>query len=220
MSTRDGDIDEWFRRWWTPWWPPWWGAGSSSRRGTAGGDIFREFEEMRQDMTRMFEETVRDIDKVPKDLIREYDTPSGGRVREVGPLVYGYSMTVGPDGKPKVKEFGNVRSLGGRGGGGIGMTPPALTAEREPLADVITTDKDIKVTVEMPGISKQDIKINVQDGSVEISTTGTASKKYRRSIELPQDADLDTAKSTYTNGILEITFKRKDKTKGKELKIE
>ncbi len=214
MSTRDSDIDEWFRRLWSPWWTPWWGGGS--RRGTAGGDIFREFEEMREDMARMFEETVRDIDKVPKDLIREYDTPTGGRVREVGPLVYGYSVTVGPDGKPKVREFGNVRSLG-RGGM---TTTPALTAEREPLADVITSDKDVKVTVEMPGISKQDIKINVQDGSVEVSTTDTAPKKYRRLIELPSDADLETAKSTYTNGILEITFKKKGKTKGKELKID
>jgi HSP20 family protein len=66
----------------------------------------------------------------------------------------------------------------------------------------------------MPGISKQDIKINVQDSSVEISTTETASKKYRRFIELSPDADLETAKSTYTNGILEITFKeRQDKRK-------
>ena len=211
MSTRDRDIDEWFRRWWSPWW------GVGSRRGTAGGDIFREFEEMRQDMTKMFEETVRDIDKVPKDLIREFDTPTGGRVREVGPLVYGYSVTVGPDGKPKVKEFGNVKSLGGGGGG---MTPPALTAEREPMADVTTSDKDVKVTVEMPGVSKQDIKINAQDYSVEVSTIESASKKYRRLIELPQDADLETAKSTYTNGILEITFKKKGKTKGKELKID
>lgn len=211
MSTRDRDIDEWFRRWWSPWW------GAGSRRGKAGGDIFREFEEMRQDMTKMFEETVRDIDKVPKDLIREYDTPTGGRVREVGPLVYGYSVTVGPDGKPKVKEFGNVKSLGGGGGG---MTPPALTAEREPMADVTTSDKDVKVTVEMPGVSKQDIKINAQDYSVEVSTIESASKKYHRLIELPQDADLETAKSTYTNGILEITFKKKGKTKGKELKID
>lgn len=211
MSTRDRDIDEWFRRWWSPWW------GAGSRRGTAGGDIFREFEEMRQDMTKMFEETVRDIDKVPKDLIREYDTPTGGRVREVGPLVYGYSVTIGPDGKPKVKEFGNVKSLGGGGGG---MTPPALTAEREPMADVTTSDKDVKVTVEMPGVSKQDIKINAQDYSVEVSTIESASKKYHRLIELPQDADLETAKSTYTNGILEITFKKKGKTKGKELKID
>ena len=172
---------------------------------------------MREDMTRMFEETVRDIDKVPKDLIREYDTPTGGRVREVGPLVYGYSVTVGPDGKPKVKEFGNVKSLGGGGGG---MTPPALTAEREPMADVTTSDKDVKVTVEMPGVSKQDIKINAQDYSVEVSTIESASKKYRRLIELPPDADFETAKPTYTNGILEITFKKKGKTKGKELKID
>jgi HSP20 family protein len=203
MSIRDRDIDEWFRRW-SPW-----GAG---RRG-AGENIFREFEEMRRDMERMFEETLRDIDKVPKELIREYDAPTGGRVREVGPLVYGYSMIIGPDGKPKVKQFGNIRTLGG-------MTPPALTAEREPLSDVITTEKDIKVTVEMPGISKQDIKINAYDGSVEVSTVETAAKKYRRFIELPPDADLETAKSTYTNGILEITFKKKGKTKGKELKID
>ncbi len=205
MSIRDRDIDEWFRRW-SPW-----GAG---RRGI-GGNVFREFEEMMQDMERMFEETLRDVDKIPRDLIREYDTPAGGRVREVGPLVYGYSVTVGPDGKPKVRQFGNVRSpLGG------GMTTPALTAEREPLADVITTDQDIKVTLEMPGISKQDIKINAYDGSVEVSTTETASKKYRRLIELPSDADLETAKSTYTNGILEINFKKKGKPKGKEIKID
>jgi HSP20 family protein len=208
MSIRDRDIDEWFRRW-SPW-----GAG---RRGTAGGEnVFREFEEMRRDMERMFEETLRDIDRVPKELIREYDTPTGGRVREVGPLVYGYSMTIGPDGKPKVKQFGNVRSPLGGGG----MMPPALTAEREPLADVITTDKDIKVTLEMPGISKQDIKINVYEDSVEVSTTETAPKKYRRIIELPSESDIESARSTYTNGILEITFKKKGKPKGREIKID
>ena len=207
MSIRDRDIDEWFRRWWSPW-----GLG---RRTTAGENIFREFEEMRRDIERMFEETVRDIGRVPKELIREYETPAGGRVREIGPLVYGYSVTIGPDGKPKVREFGNVRSLGEGG-----MTPSALTAEREPLADVITTDNDLKVTVEMPGISKSDIKISAYDGSVEVSTTETAPRKYHRFIELPPNADLETAKSIYTNGILEITFKKKGKPKGKEIKID
>ena len=46
----------------------------------------------------------------PKELIREYETSDGGKVREVGPIVYGYSMTIGPDGKPHVREFGNVKS--------------------------------------------------------------------------------------------------------------
>lgn len=205
MSIRDRDIDEWFRRW-----PPW-GAG----RRPSGENIFREFEEMRRDMERMFEETVRDFDKVPKELIREYDTPSGGKVTEVGPLVYGYSMTIGPDGKPKVKEFGNIKSLGIGG-----RMPPALTAEREPLSDITTSGSDVKVTVEMPGISKQDIKISAYDSSVEVSTTEAARRKYRRLIELPPDADVETAKSTYANGILEITFKKKGKPKGREIKVD
>ncbi|HET9805529.1 MAG TPA: hypothetical protein VFP49_01340 [Nitrososphaeraceae archaeon] len=29
---------------------------------------------------------------------------------EVGPVVYKYSMTIGPDRKPKVREFGNINS--------------------------------------------------------------------------------------------------------------
>jgi HSP20 family protein len=207
MSIRDRDIDEWFRRR-----PPWWGAGR--RGGTGGENTFRQFEEMRRDMQRMFEEAFRDIDRVPKELIKEYETPTGGKVREVGPLVHGYSMSIGPDGKPKVRQFGNVRSLGG------GMTPRSLTAEREPLADVTTTDKDVKVTVEMPGTSKQDIKIKAYDDSVEVSTTESAPKKYRRLIELPPDVDVETAKSAYANGILEVTFKKKGKPKGKEIKVD
>ncbi len=214
MSIRDRDIDEWFRRWSPS--SPWLGGGRRGGGVFGGENIFRDFEEMRRDMERMFEDTIRDIDRVPKELIREYETPAGGKVREVGPLVYGYSMTVGPDGKPKVREFGNVRSPVSGGG----MAPPSLTAEREPLADVITSDKDIKVTVEMPGISKQDVKINAYDSSVEVSTTDTASKKYRRIIELPPDADIETARSTYTNGILEVTFKKKAKPKGKDIKVD
>ena len=47
----------------------------------------------------------------PKELVREDQTPDGKKVREVGPIVYGYSMTIGPDGKPKVREFGNIHHL-------------------------------------------------------------------------------------------------------------
>ena len=35
--------------------------------------------------------------------------PEGGKVREVGPMRYGYLMTVGPEGKPRIREFGNVK---------------------------------------------------------------------------------------------------------------
>ncbi|AFU59503.1 small heat-shock protein [Candidatus Nitrososphaera gargensis Ga9.2] len=44
--------------------------------------------------------------------------------------------------------------------------------------------------------------------------------KYHRVIDLPSDTDIETAKSKYTNGILEITFNKKAKPKGREIKID
>jgi HSP20 family protein len=41
------------------------------------------------------------------------------------------------------------------------------------LADVVTSDKEVKVVVEVPGIDKKDIKINAYLNSVEISTADT-----------------------------------------------
>jgi HSP20 family protein len=38
-------------------------------------------------------------------------------------------------------------------------------------------------------------------------------RKYRKIIELPSEADIGTARSTYKNGILEIVFSKKNKTK-------
>src|SRR4026207_2572176 len=106
--------------------------------------MFRSFDQMRREMERQFEEQFKDIENIaPKDLVRESQTPEGGKVREVGPIVYGYSMTIGPDGKPNVREFGNVRSSSSplRGGGGSSFARPLISSEREPLADVTTTDK-------------------------------------------------------------------------------
>lgn len=206
MSSRDRDADDWFRRF----------TGGRGWFGSGGrGSLIGEFEEMRKEMERMFEETLQDVERVPKDLVREYPTPSGGKVRQVGPLVYGYSVTIGPDGKPVVREFGNVKPMLGTAGGG-----PQLTSEREPLADVVTTDKEVKVVVEMPGISKEDIKVNAFDNKVEISTSEKAERKYHKIVDLPPDADIDSVKSNYRNGILEITFSKKERPKGREIKVD
>jgi len=180
-------------------------------------DVFRGSDQMRREMEREFE----DIEKtVPKDLVREYDTPQGGKVREVGPLVYGYSMTVGPDGKPKVKEFGNVKPPR-RFGFGTGLSRPEISGEMEPLADLTTTDKEIKVVIEMPGLSKDKIKVDAYEGKVEVKSDDPQ-RKYHKILELPPEADIETAICAYKNGILEITFNKKEqaKTKGKTIKIE
>jgi HSP20 family protein len=139
-------------------------------------------------------------------------------VREVGPMVYGYSMTIGPDGIPKIREFGNVKRPSGFGLGGF---RPQIAGEMEPMTDVVSTDKEVKVTVEMPGVSKDKIKIDAYDNTVEVKSEDPQ-RKYRKTIDLPLDADIQTAKSKFTNGILEITFEKKKETKpkGKQIKID
>ena len=135
-------------------------------------------------------------------------------------------MTIGPDGKPKVREFGNVKSpnqLGVTGtiGNATKSSSQQISAEREPLVDVNTTDKEVKVVLEIPGVKKEDIKINAFDEAVEV-IANNPQRKYHKTIDLPKEANPETAKSIYQNGILEITFSKKEnaKPKGKEIKID
>ena len=208
LSSDDIEPFDWYRRFFS-------GMG---RRGFGGGgffdDMFRGFDQMRREMEREFE----DIEKrIPKDLVREYTTPEGGKVREAGPFVYGYSMTVGPDGKPRVREFGNIKPSRGFGG----MARPEISGELEPLVDMTTTDNEVKVVIEMPGINKNNIRINAYDQTLEVKSDDPK-RKYHKAIEVPPETDIETARSTYNNGILEITFKKKDqaKSKGKTIKVE
>ena len=89
------------------------------------------------------------------------------------------------------------------------------------MADVTTTEKEVKVVVEMPGVSKEHIRINAYDNSVEI-TSDDPKRKYHQVIDLPTEADIQTAKSSYKNGILEIVFNKKEQTKpkGKQINVE
>ncbi|MGH9923949.1 MAG: Hsp20/alpha crystallin family protein [Nitrososphaeraceae archaeon] len=73
--------------------------------------------------------------------------------------------------------------------------------------------------VELPGTSKENIKINSFDSSVEI-ISDHHQRKYRRVIDLPKEADIQTDRSTYNNGILTITFNNKLRPKGRNITIE
>jgi HSP20 family protein len=202
MSSDDIEPYDWYRRFF--------GRG----RGGIFEDMFRGFDQMRREMEREFE----DVEKtVPKDLVREYDTPQGGKVREVGPLVYGYSMTVGPDGKPRVEEFGNIKPSR-RLGFGTGTSRHEISGEMEPLADITTT---VRVVIEMPGLSKDKIKVDAYEDKVEVKSDHPQ-RKYHKIVEIPSESDIETARSSYNNGVLEITFNKKEqsKTKGKTINIE
>jgi HSP20 family protein len=179
-------------------------------------DIFRGFDDMHKEMDRMFNDV---SSKAPKDLVREYQTSDEVKVREAGPIVYGYSMTIGPDGKPHVREFGNIKVGKDIAGQYLGIQKPQISAEREPLSDITTTEKEVKVVLDMPGVMEKDVKINAyDDGKVEIKTANNSPRKHYKVVQLPKEANTETARFTYINGILEVTLDKKSdiKTKTKD----
>jgi HSP20 family protein len=161
-----------------------------------------EFEHLFQKMMQPF----KGLDKV-WDSMRSSDN-----AQTFGPYYYGYSLTVGPDGKPVVKEYGNVQ--------------PSLMQKsetREPFADVIVDDKEkvLKIVAEMPGVEKKDIKIEVIGHTVNLDAEN-GDKKYHSKIPIKQKVDEDSVKATYSNGILEVKFqlKEEDRPKGKRVTVE
>ena len=180
-------------------------------------DIFRQMEEM---MQREFKEFTT---KLPKDLVRERKLPDGSTSKEWGPFVYGYSMTIGPDGKPQIREFGNVKpSLKPETPFGSRRPSIDIKEEREPLVDVLSTDSEVKVVAEVPGVDKKDIKVYATEKTLTISVD-TPQRKYYKEVELPATIDPKTAKSVYKNGVLEVTMtkaKEEKKPKGEMIKIE
>jgi len=128
-----------------------------------------------------------------------------------GPCYYGYTMTVGPDGKPVVEEYGNIKP---------GQLPTSDT--REPIVDTIVDEKEkiVKLVAEMPGVEKTNVKIVVENKIVDISAEHDK-KKYHVKVPLQHKVDENSAKATYKNGILQLVFKIvEEKPKGKTVEVE
>lgn len=165
-------------------------------------DIDEVFREMEETMQRRFEETSK---TAPRDLVRERTLPDGSKVFEWGPFVYGYSLTIGPDGKPQIREFSNVKPERK-----LEKHRKSIQERREPLIDVMQTDSEVKVVAELPGVEEEEIKLQGADNSITISVD-TPERKYHKELELPTKVDTKNMKTSYKNGVLEITLQRKKK---------
>ena len=190
---------------------------SMSRRGR-DDDFFRPFG------TEFRSQIFRDIDRWTDRMFRSFDDLE--RQAEQGKLppnamYYGYSITVGPDGRPEVREFGNLRPTMKGGQQQLEVGP------REPFVETTVDEKanQLKVVAEMPGVRKEDIKAEVRDGSITIRAE-RGNRKYETDVALNQEVDPNSGKALFNNGVLEVTFKLKSppssqqKPKGVELKIE
>ena len=76
--------------------------------------------------------------------------------------------------------------------------------------------RQIKVLIEIPGLSKEKIKVDAYEDKVEVKGDDPQ-RKYHKIVVLPPETDIESARCAYNNGILEITFnKKKYKQRRKE----
>jgi HSP20 family protein len=156
------------------------------KKNDDSNDIFstfdEEFEEMRARMDKMMEGMMTGLSGLGDES-----------------SAYGVSMRVGPDGKPRIQEFGNFDQAAPSGDRGI--------PSRELLMDVIEEKDRVRVIVELPGVQKSDINLSADDRTLDIAVD-TENKKFSRRIDLPCAIKHDSTSASYKNGVLEITMDR------------
>ncbi len=180
--------------------------------------IFGNFDPAKLFKTKEFQKMFKEIfGRLRKNLPKELQGLSPEEItREFmkkGPIMYGFNIGFGPDGKPIMDSFGNLEKEPISGERKVRKT-------REPLVEVNEEQDQIIIIAEMPGVSKEDIELNATNNSITISTEKIVSgRSYFKEIDLPAAIDSDYAKARYTNGILEVRLK-KIKEKGKPIDIE
>ena len=134
---------------------------------------------------------------------------AGGEIKKEGEIdlshlkegmkgVFGFSIKTAVGGKPIVEPFGNIKK-----------TPkgPRVEEEREPITDVFDEKDEIRVYAEMPGVSQEDIKLDLKEDILDISVQ-SGDRKYHKEVLLPVKVKAENLTSFYKNGILEIKIKK------------
>ncbi|MFX1511950.1 MAG: Hsp20/alpha crystallin family protein [Promethearchaeota archaeon] len=126
---------------------------------------------------------------------------------------WGYSYQLGPDGIPKIQTWGdipenfqlpqNVDRFG---------NPNALSSSVDPTVDIIEEEEELRLIVEVPGIEKYNLDVNVTETEVRIRGS-QEDRHYDKKIGLPGKIRPKSAKVSLRNGILEFKAEWKEKSK-------
>ena len=149
-----------------------------------------DFRRMADEMQRNLQEALRSMGQDPSKS-----------------FVSGFSVKVGPDGKPTFNTFGNKPQVKPSPAGAGKGVPQIVANEREPLTDVIEDARQVSITMELPGVEKKDIDVHMTADDLEISVDNER-RKYHKRVKLPAKVDPKTTKATYTNGILDVTVQK------------
>jgi HSP20 family protein len=75
--------------------------------------------------------------------------------------------------------------------------------------DVVQDDKAWTVTLDLPGVAKEDLSIAIEGTVVRIETRAEAKRQFKAAYELPQDIDADASTAKLENGVLTLALAKK-----------
>ncbi|MEA2054443.1 MAG: Hsp20/alpha crystallin family protein [Candidatus Thermoplasmatota archaeon] len=120
-------------------------------------------------------------------ILREMEKIVGDAFKTTFEEVKGFSIRTYPDDKPY-----NIN-----------------IPEDELPIDVMESNKSISVTIEIPGIKKEDIDLEITENTLEIHIEALR-YTYHKKLELPSDVKPDTTKATYKNGVLDVEIQKRN----------
>lgn len=103
-----------------------------------------------------------------------------------------------------------------------------------PSIDISETEKQFLIDVELPGVNKDDIEVNLENGRLTISgerkfESEENGKQYHRveshygsftrSFHLPENVDDKSISASYKDGILNITIDKSEEKMKKQIKV-
>lgn len=145
----------------------------------------------RRDRSRDIDDFFYDLERIIDEMIREIWGYKG--FTDNRPLVYGYSVIIGPDG-----ELGLKRQYG----------KPRIE-EMGPLIDVFELGEEVIVVTELPGVSGDEIKVEVSEDGRSLIIRAEGGRRYYRAIRLPARVDPSSVNTRYKNSVLEVKLKKK-----------
>ncbi len=126
------------------------------------------------------------------------DISGSEKIGHKGKVVYGVTVK-NLAGKTTFETFGNVKDT---------EKGPIVEDCREPIIDVFDEGQTLKVIAEMPGISEEELKIEISGDILNISAVGS-DRKYTKEVLLPFKVDEAVQGIHSKNGIFEILLTRK-----------
>lgn len=104
-----------------------------------------------------------------------------------------------------------------------------------PNVDIVESDSGYGITADLPGLSKEDVKVNIDNGVLTISGEKKTEiekreknkyyhfersyGKFSRSFSLPDHVDSANIEAHFNNGVLQVNIKKTEEAKPKTIEV-